>query len=188
MKPLPIALLAGAVGLGVWFWSSRGHNTDGPQDRPSGGDHTQQPPPKNGEGRRLLDKNARNKTKAPPPDTAAAVKIPPKKRPPSVKDEPYIAVEGLETQLMDDALTKELEIPNHPQTGKGILVTKVSPTSPAAEAALRPKDVIVIADKKPVNSMDDLREAVKGRTHTLVVFSRDGALHQVVIKPPYRGE
>lgn len=188
MKPLPIALLAGIVGLGVWFWSSRGHNADGHHDHPPGGDHTHEPSSDNGNSRRLLDKSARNKTKAAADTPPGAVKIPPKKKPPSVKDEPYIAVEGLETQLMDDALAKELEIPNHPQTGKGILVTKVSPTSPAAEAALRPKDVIVIADKKPVNSMDDLREAVKGRTHTLVVFSRDGALHQVVIKPPYRGE
>lgn len=63
------------------------------------------------------------------------------------------------------------------ETLKGLRVTQMRRGSPAAEAGLRPGDVIVRFDRKPVSSLEDLQEAVEhhpeGRPH-LVQYVRDG--------------
>jgi S1-C subfamily serine protease len=46
---------------------------------------------------------------------------------------------------------------------KGILVTRVFPNSPAAGAGIAPGDMIVSADKKELNEMDELSKEVKGK-------------------------
>jgi serine protease Do len=46
---------------------------------------------------------------------------------------------------------------------KGILVTKVFPDSPAAKAGIAPGDMIVSADKKDLNDMEELSKEVKGK-------------------------
>ncbi len=72
------------------------------------------------------------------------------------------------------------EIPEgSPLHGKveGVLVVEVAPGSPAWFAGLRPGDVIVEANRKPVPDLDSLRRAVRGsRTLLLNVRRGDGAL------------
>jgi S1-C subfamily serine protease len=46
---------------------------------------------------------------------------------------------------------------------KGILVTRVFPDSPAARVGIAPGDMIVSADKKELNDMDELSKEVKGK-------------------------
>ncbi|HEY3272942.1 MAG TPA: trypsin-like peptidase domain-containing protein [Methanocella sp.] len=46
---------------------------------------------------------------------------------------------------------------------KGILVTRVFPNSPAADAGIAPGDMIVSADKKDLNDMDELSKEVKAK-------------------------
>jgi S1-C subfamily serine protease len=46
---------------------------------------------------------------------------------------------------------------------KGILVTRVFPDSPAARVGIAPGDMIVSADKKDLNDMDELSKEVKGK-------------------------
>ena len=46
---------------------------------------------------------------------------------------------------------------------KGILVTRVFPNSPAEGAGIAPGDMIVSADKKELNEMDELSKEVKGK-------------------------
>ncbi len=59
----------------------------------------------------------------------------------------------------------------------GVLVLEVAPGSPAWFAGLRPGDVIVQANRKPVADVDDLRRAVRGSEALLLNVRRgDGAL------------
>jgi S1-C subfamily serine protease len=46
---------------------------------------------------------------------------------------------------------------------KGILVTRVFPESPAARVGIAPGDMIISADKKELNDMDELSKEVKGK-------------------------
>jgi serine protease Do len=46
---------------------------------------------------------------------------------------------------------------------KGILVTRVFPDSPAAKVGIAPGDMIVSADKKDLNDMEELSKEVKGK-------------------------
>ena len=63
---------------------------------------------------------------------------------------------GVETN--PDLLTPELaEQLNLPRDTKGVLLTGVKPNGPAAKAGLRPNDVVVAVNDKPVATRDDLR-------------------------------
>lgn len=60
---------------------------------------------------------------------------------------------------------------------RGAVITEVLPGSPAAEAGLRPGDVIVEVDRKPVASSDDAVSALRAPQksgHLLRVRSGSG--------------
>jgi len=60
---------------------------------------------------------------------------------------------------------------------QGVLVREVAPGSPAWFAGLRPGDVIVEANRRPVPDLDSLRRAVRGSRSLLLNVRRgDGAL------------
>ena len=77
---------------------------------------------------------------------------------------------GVEPLTRDRA--QELGIP----TSSGVLISDVQPGSRAADAGLRPGDVITEVDRKPVNSPDALRAALKdGSKPALLLVHRGPA-------------
>jgi serine protease Do len=67
----------------------------------------------------------------------------------------------------------------------GIMVLRVVPGSPAADAGLRPKDIIIEVDQEPVANLETFMEKIrtyqKGDTILLLV-SRDGATHYLTME------
>lgn len=98
------------------------------------------------------------------------------------------ALVGVEFQAMDDGLREKLKVPNDSQIGKGVVLKKIHPDSPAAEIFMRPNDVIVRANLKKVDSIEDLNRLIGDRGHTLITISRDGSLMQMVLKKPFQPE
>ncbi len=88
---------------------------------------------------------------------------------------------GVESQDLTPRLTAALGL----KDSHGALITEVAPNSPAARVGLRPGDVVVAADGKPVDDAQDLRNAQGlkplGSTLTLDVL-RDGKSMQVSAK------
>jgi serine protease Do/serine protease DegQ len=64
------------------------------------------------------------------------------------------------------------ELADAPDAG-GVTVRDIDPSSPAAQASLRPHDVIVRANRSPVTNLKDLRTAAQG-TNSLVLTVRRG--------------
>jgi serine protease Do len=76
-----------------------------------------------------------------------------------------------------------------PSTLKGAVVTEVAPDSAAAEAGLKPGDVILEINKKPVRNAEEavkLTEKTEGKT-TLLRFWRNGGSHFVVVDESHTG-
>jgi serine protease Do len=89
---------------------------------------------------------------------------------------------GIELSPLTPDLAHRL---NLPETVHGAVVTGVQPGSRAAEAGLRPGDVIQEIDKTPVRSPQDLKKALgqdSKRTHLALVL-REGITHYVAIPP-----
>jgi serine protease Do len=68
---------------------------------------------------------------------------------------------------------------------KGLVVEDVDPDGRAADAGIRPGDVIQEVNRKSVKSVDDLRAAVRtsGDKPTLLLIDRDGRDIFVTVKP-----
>jgi serine protease Do len=82
------------------------------------------------------------------------------------------ALDGVEVTDLDTRIRRQVEIPRNVQ---GALVSNVSQDSNAAEAGLRPGDVILEIDHHAVNSSDEavqLAEKAKGDQILLRVWSR----------------
>ena len=62
---------------------------------------------------------------------------------------------------------------------KGVVVDEVSPASRAAEAGLKPGDVIQEANHRPVKSVSDFRSAVNAKSSkdapVLLLVNREGS-------------
>ncbi|HEX8558996.1 MAG TPA: DegQ family serine endoprotease [Pyrinomonadaceae bacterium] len=72
-----------------------------------------------------------------------------------------------------------------PEDRQGLVVTGVEPSSPAAEAGLRPGDLIEQANRQPVRTVEELRAAVEGsgdRPLLLLVTRGDGTVF-VTVRP-----
>lgn len=84
------------------------------------------------------------------------------------------ALDGVEVTDLDARVRRQVEIPRNVQ---GALVSNVSQDSNAAEAGLRPGDVILEIDHHPVKGSDEavqLAEKAKGDQILLRVWSRPG--------------
>mgnify|MGYP006289699627 CR=1 FL=1 len=99
------------------------------------------------------------------------------------------ALAGLEVETVGAGDREALKVPD--DYGRGVVVTRIHPDAPAAEAGLLEGDVIVRAMRENVDAPTDLERVVGQRDHTLLMASRDGELMQLVIQPPFdpsRGE
>lgn len=91
-------------------------------------------------------------------------------------------LEGVQLADLDSRARRQAELPSDLE---GALVTRVDETSPAAEAGLRPGDVIVEINHQKVRSVDDVlaqARKAKGKSLLLRVWSQ-GARRYVVIEP-----
>jgi serine protease Do len=80
---------------------------------------------------------------------------------------------GLSVQTLTPALAKEFGL----RESVGVLVRGVEGASSAADAGVRPGDVIAEVDRQPVKTVDDLERAVEKRnpgSSTLLRVHRDG--------------
>lgn len=81
---------------------------------------------------------------------------------------------GVETMDLDRETRRQFDIPNRV---RGVAVTKVEADSAAAEAGLRPGDVIIEANRQPVRNEQELAEqldAAKGKRVLLRVYNQTG--------------
>jgi serine protease Do len=94
----------------------------------------------------------------------------PNEPPPSSNE----VLEGVEVVDLDAAARRQFNIPH---TVQGALVSDVAQDSNAAQAGLRPGDVLVAIERKPVHSAQETVEAcesVKGDHVLLRIWSRGG--------------
>jgi serine protease Do len=87
---------------------------------------------------------------------------------------------GVGVSDLDDNVRQRLEVP---QTVKGAVVTEVKPDSAAAEAGLKPGDVIQEINRKPVKTAEEAVQMTEKTTDktTLLRVWRDGGSRFVVV-------
>jgi hypothetical protein len=95
------------------------------------------------------------------------------------------ALFGLEVTEGGPTQLRDLKVP---EGMTGVLVKSVDPASSAAEASLRPGDVIVKAQRDKISSLESLETSVGNREHTLLTIVRDGHMYQVVLHKPFKRE
>jgi serine protease Do len=83
---------------------------------------------------------------------------------------------GFDAQDLSDEIVSRLGLPDDV---RGALVTDVAPDSPAEEAGMRPQDVVVEIDRKPVEDVDDLEQALAsaGKQAVLLIQRGEGTLY-----------
>jgi serine protease Do len=101
-------------------------------------------------------------------------------------DEPSLTAEGgklgLSVEPLSPAKARQLGIDEE----QGLLVSDVAPTGPAADAGLRPGDVIHEVNRRPVSDVASLKAAVKasGTRPALVLVSRKGETLFLTLEAP----
>jgi serine protease Do len=87
--------------------------------------------------------------------------------------------------VLTQALTPELGRALATGTSNGLLVADVVPASPGAAAGLRPGDLLVAFDTRPLRVRADLARAIgqarAGQTVSLQIRSRDGTMRSVTV-------
>lgn len=92
------------------------------------------------------------------------------------------ALPGVTVQNLTNGLADQLGLP---PGSKGVVVTAVDPTSPAAMAGVQRGDVILQVDHLPVQDMRDYNKALAGKANqpVLLLVSRGGESSYIVIQP-----
>ena len=88
---------------------------------------------------------------------------------------------GVAVEPVTPALASQLGVNN----ASGLIVRQVQAGSPAAEAGVRPGDIIVEANRHPVKSVDDLRRAMDGTqagASLLLLIQREGSTSYLAVK------
>jgi len=88
---------------------------------------------------------------------------------------------GLEVE----ELTQELATRFHYKMGEGVIVSAVTPGSPAAERGIRPGDLILSVNRQEVASVDDFTAAVKqsSKRGKVLLLVKRGEISQFVTVP-----
>jgi serine protease Do len=88
---------------------------------------------------------------------------------------------GITVQNLTPDLRDRLGLPPNV---RGVVITELDPSSPAAQGSLQPGDVIESIDRHPVNSVTDFsRWAAETKGQTLLRINRQGNGYFVVISP-----
>jgi serine protease Do len=91
-------------------------------------------------------------------------------------------MKGVQVDDLTPQLRRELDL----QPGiKGVVVTDVSPDSPAADSGLRRDDVIEEVNREPVESVAEYRRAIRraGNQSIVLLVNRNGNTTFVVVEP-----
>jgi serine protease Do len=102
--------------------------------------------------------------------------------PSAVEEDPDV-LDGVTVGDLDSELRKQFDIPESVQ--KGVVVTKVDPDSPSADAGIRPGDVIMEIDRKAVADAKqavEMSEKLKKERKVLLRVSSKGASRLVVVE------
>lgn len=93
---------------------------------------------------------------------------------------------GVTVGDLDGGARQQLDVPN---SLKGVVVTEVDPSSAAAQAGLRPGDVIQEINRKPVQNADQAVKLTENTTDktTLLRVWRDGGSRFVVVDESHAG-
>jgi Do/DeqQ family serine protease len=89
---------------------------------------------------------------------------------------------GLDLQPITPELARRLELP---ADAKGLVVTDIDPTGPAAEAGIDKGDVILEINREPVETFDQAKSALDkaGDRASLLLIARGGRTIFVTVKP-----
>lgn len=92
------------------------------------------------------------------------------------------ALQGVSVEELTPSILRDLGLP--PGT-KGVVVSDVNPSSPAADAGLRRGDVIQQVNRKPVTSVAEFRRLVElaGKQTVLLLVNRGGQTMFVAVGP-----
>jgi serine protease Do len=96
--------------------------------------------------------------------------------------EPERALEGVAASNLTPQIRRQLDLP---AGVTGVVVVRVDPGSPAAEAGLRRGDVIQEVNRRPVTSVSEFERAVRqsGREPLLLLVYREGSTLFIVVEP-----
>ena len=87
---------------------------------------------------------------------------------------------GFEARNLTPPISERLGLPGGTT---GVVVHDVDPEGPAGRAGLRPGDAILEANKRPLDDVDDLDEALKqSDEHVVLLVQRDGSTVYLAIK------
>jgi len=86
---------------------------------------------------------------------------------------------GFRAVELDAALAKRLDV----KAGEGLLIAEVVPGTPAARAGLRPGQLLLSVDRKPVNDESELRDALEAarEADALLLRIQDGRGSRYVV-------
>ncbi len=94
---------------------------------------------------------------------------------------PYDRSSGINLVPVDDALRSHLKLPKD----QGLLVTALEPNSPAAQAGLKPNDVLLKLGDAPLSTQLNLEAGLKaaGDKPVALLLYRDGSARKIQVLP-----
>jgi serine protease Do len=86
---------------------------------------------------------------------------------------------GITVEDLDSQTARQLHVPANTA---GVVVTDISPSSPAVDSGLRPGDVIQEVNRKPVRNTSDFEAAMRNaKDQTLLLVNRQGSTMYVAV-------